>query len=597
MHFLQTIHKNQTQQSPAQSTYHPPMLWTLWRSILFEFWRMLIITTAIVVAAISFAATVKPLADGSLTFDQAFRFLGYAIPPMLAYALPFAAGFSATMTYHRMVADNELTATFASGISHKQTLFPMLLSGVILAGTLVALNNQIIPRFLQRMEEMVTRDFAKILVNSLSQGRSAMVGNTEIHADRVEEIPPKPGSPVEQQFRLGGVVMIEAEDDGTIRIDGTAAHAWIQLLPAWALAPEQRSRIADDDARTIVMQFEDLTINEQGDAVAWESVTSPAIPIPRVFKDDPKFMTASEMETLHDDPDQMNFVDRPRAQLARAIASHQTLNTLRDLVNSAQPLQFTTGHNQSITILAGSITQQGTQWVLSPLRSTNTIEIQVTKPDGHTDRLSAQSATLNPNATSTIDPFDNQSNANSLTLDLDLSTVTILGGSQSSPSDNQFQSNTQIANTQYTSLHLRNDPLPALLAKPSSEMLIAAEPYRHQSSTQYSLPIHDLANRLEYEIAHLDREVLSKVHERWAFSAAALIMVLAGGVTAMRLKHTQPLVIYLWSFFPALLTFLFISGGQQAVHKSGPVGLPLLWSGILLITLYTLNALRKVAKH
>tara|TARA_R110000737_G_scaffold251825_2_gene261299 strand:+ start:113932 stop:115632 length:1701 start_codon:yes stop_codon:yes gene_type:complete len=566
------------------------MLWTLWRSILFEFWRMLIITTAIVVAAISFAATVKPLADGSLTFDQAFRFLGYAIPPMLAYALPFAAGFSATMTYHRMVAENELTATFASGISHKQVLFPMLISGIILAGTLVTLNNQIIPRFLQRMEEMVTRDFAKILVNSLSQGRSAMVGNTEIHADRVEEIPPKPNSTVEQQFRLGGVVMIEAEEDGTIRIDGTAAHAWIQLYPAWALAPEQRSRIADDDARAIVMQFEDLTINEQGDAVAWESVTSPAIPIPRVFKDDPKFMTASEMETLHDDPDQMNFVDRPRAQLARAIASHQTLASLRNLVSSAQPMRFMTGHNQTITILAGSITQQGTQWVLAPLASTKTIEIQVTKPDGHTDRLSAKTATLNPNATSTIDPFDNQSSTNTLTLDLDLNIVTILGGSQS-------QTNTQIANTQYSSLHLRDDPLPALLAKPSSEMLVAAEPYRHQDSLQYSLPIHDLANRLEYEIAHLDREVLSKVHERWAFSAAALIMVLAGGVTAMRLKHTQPLVIYLWSFFPALLTFLFISGGQQAVHKSGPIALPLLWSGILLITLYTLNALRKVAKH
>ena len=272
------------------------MLWTLWRSILFEFWRMLIITTAIVVAAISFAATVKPLADGSLTFDQAFRFLGYAIPPMLAYALPFAAGFSATMTYHRMVAENELTATFASGISHKQVLFPMLISGIILAGTLVTLNNQIIPRFLQRMEEMVTRDFAKILVNSLSQGRSAMVGNTEIHADRVEEIPPKPNSTVEQQFRLGGVVMIEAEEDGTIRIDGTAAHAWIQLYPAWALAPEQRSRIADDDARAIVMQFEDLTINEQGDAVAWESVTSPAIPIPRVFKDDPKWNPSTTIQ-------------------------------------------------------------------------------------------------------------------------------------------------------------------------------------------------------------------------------------------------------------------------------------------------------------
>jgi len=566
------------------------MLWTLWRAILFEFWRMLIITTAVVVAAISFAATVKPLADGSLTIDQAFRFLAYAIPPMLAYALPFAAGFSATMTYNRIVAENELTAVFASGVSHKQILFPMLISGIILSGSLVALNNHTIPRFLQRMEEMVTRDFAKILVNSLSQGQSAMVGNTEIHADRVEEITPDPDSPIEQQFLLGGVVMVEANDDGTIKVDGTAAKAWIQLLPAWALQPETRARFNDDNAKAIVMTFEDLTINEQGDAVAWESVTSPAIPIPRVFKDDPKFMTATDMNSLKDNPDQMNFVDRRRVALARAIASTQTYASLVDLLRAGQPIHFTSGHNQTITILAGSIRIQGSNWTLNPLPATNTVEIEITKPDGHTDRLSAESATINPNATATVDPFDNQSAPNKLALDLELTNITVLGQSSNQPQ-------TQIAQTQYSTLHLDTDPLPTLLTKPSSEMLIAATNYRHPDSVQHNKHIAKLATQLDFEIAHLDREVLSKVHERWAFSAAALIMVLAGGVTAMRLRYSQPLMIYLWSFFPALTTILFISGGQQAVHKSGPVALPLLWSGILLITLYTLNALRKVSKH
>ena len=572
------------------------MLWTLWRSILFEFWRMLLITTSVVVAAIAFATTVKPLADGSLSFDQAFRFLGYAIPPMLAYALPFAAGFSATMTYHRMVSENELTATFASGVSHKQILFPMLVSGILLSGGLVALNNQIIPRFLQRMEEMVTRDFAKILVNSLSQGQSAMVGNTEIHADRVEEVAPESGSPIEQRFILGGVVMVEANDDGTIRIDGTAQRAWIMLLPAWALSPADRPRIAGDDDRAVVMKFEDLTINENGDAVSWESVTSPAIPIPRVFKDDPKFMTAQEMKQLETNPDAMNFVDRRRIALARAIASTQTLAALTQQVNNAQPIVLSSGPNQTITLLAGSIGNRAGTWVLSPLPSTGTIEIEITRRNPSTgalstDRLSAAGATINTNGKATVDPFDAQSSPNKLSLDLDLTTVTILG-------DAATQSpQTQIAQTQYTSLHVDNDPLPALLEFPSDQMLVAATEYRVPESIKHDPKVALLSNQLDFEIANLGREVLSKMHERWAFSVAALIMVLAGGVTAMRLRHAQPLMIYLWSFFPALLTVLFISGGQQAVHKSGPVALPLLWSGILLIVLYTLNALRKVSRH
>jgi len=569
------------------------MLWTLWRAILFEFWRMLLISTSVVVAAIAFAATVKPLADGSLTVDQAFRFLGYAIPPMLAYALPFAAGFSATMTYNRMVTENELTAVFASGVSHKQILFPMLLSGVLLSGSLVMLNNRIIPHFLQRMEEMVTRDFAKILVNSLSQGQSAMVGDTEIHADRVEEVTPEPGSLIEQQFLLGGVVMVEANEDGTIRIDGTAARAWILLLPAWALSPEDRARIADDTSMAVVMKFVDLTINEQGDAVAWESVTSPAIPIPRVFKDDPKYMTAKQMKRLESEPDLMNFVDRRRVALGRTIASTQTLAQLTQKVESGQPIELISGPNQTITLLAGSIQNQGGNWILSPLESAGTIEIEIATQGNashsSTERLSAQTATINPKASGSVDPFDAQSSPNKLALDLSLTNITILGNAQTPQN--------QIAQTQYTSLSIENDPLPELLTKPSAQMLEAASIYRHPDSIKHSAQIADLSNQLEFEIADLGREVLSKTHERWAFSASAFIMVLAGGVTAMRLRYSQPLMIYLWSFFPALTTILFISGGQQAVHKSGSVALPLLWSGILLITLYTLNALRKVSKH
>ncbi|MBL4808605.1 MAG: LptF/LptG family permease [Phycisphaerales bacterium] len=569
------------------------MLWTLWRAILFEFWRMLLISTSVVVAAIAFAATVKPLADGSLTVDQAFRFLGYAIPPMLAYALPFAAGFSATMTYNRMVSENELTAVFASGVSHKQILFPMLISGIILSGSLVTLNSRVIPHFLQRMEEMVTRDFAKILVNSLSQGRSAMVGNTEIHADRVEEVTPEPDSLIEQQFLLGGVVMIEANDDGSIRIDGTAARAWILILPAWALSPDDRARIADDSSMAVVMKFVDLTINEQGDAVSWESVTSPAIPIPRVFKDDPKYMSSVQMKRLQANPDLMNFVDRRRVALGRSIASTQTLATLTKQINTGQPITLISNANQTITLLAGSISNMGNNWILGPLESTNSIEIEINNHNNNTisntERLIAESAVLNPNASGTIDPFDTQSSPNTLSLDLNLTNITILGDAMNPQN--------QIAQTQYNSLHVDNDPLPNLLNKPSFEMLEAAADYRHVDSIKYNSRIARFADQLEFEIAHLGREVLSKTHERWAFSTAALIMVLAGGVTAMRLRYAQPLMIYLWSFFPALTTILFIAGGQQAVHKSGAVALPLLWSGILLITCYTLNAFRKASKH
>jgi lipopolysaccharide export LptBFGC system permease protein LptF len=161
------------------------MLWTLWRAILIDFFRLLLLATAVLVTVVAFAATVQPLADGKLTTDQAIRFMVYAIPPMLAYALPFAAGFAATLTYHRFAAENEITAAHAGGVSHFKLLVPAILSGLLLGGVLWGLNDRVIPRFLTRMEEMITRDFARIMVASLKQGKSATIGDTEIHADQV----------------------------------------------------------------------------------------------------------------------------------------------------------------------------------------------------------------------------------------------------------------------------------------------------------------------------------------------------------------------------------------------------------------------------
>jgi len=77
---------------------------------------------------------------------------------------------------------------------------------------------------------------------------------------------------------------------------------------------------------------------------------------------------------------------------------------------------------------------------------------------------------------------------------------------------------------------------------------------------------------------------------------AALVMVLAGSVIALQLKDAQPLAVYQWSFFPALGTIVLISGGQQSIHNSGALGIPVIYSGILALLIYTWFALRKVSR-
>ncbi len=568
------------------------MLWTLWRAISFEFFRLLLLTTAVLVATIAFAVTIKPLADGKLTAEQAIRFMFYAVPPMLAYALPFAAGFAATISIHRMAADNEVTAVYASGVSHRKLLVPALVSGVLLGGFIYALNDQVIPRFLRRMEQMVTQDFAKIFVSSLQNGDSAQIGSNEIHADFVQRVPPEPGSPVIDQYLLGGVALVKAEGDGSVTIDGTAKRAWILLLPAWALGPDDRARINNDDATAVLMKFIDMTINRQGSPITVDPFTLPAFPIPRVFKDDPKFMTGAELNALRRHPDRMNFVDSKRVDLARNIAATEVLRRVAAQANAAQSIEMRSGAGSRVTILAAGLTTENGAWSLLPSPATGRVEIEVTDSAGRADRLQAARAVITPEQSSPDDPLGARTApGGALTFTLDLTDVRVLGSSAADAAT------TEKAAARYTALRFDNDPLGELLAHPSPELLDIAQPFITPGTDRFAQYLVPVAQRLRDQIADLQREILSKSHERWAMATASMVMVLAGSVIALQLGAARPLVVYQWSFFPALGAVLLIAGGQETTHNAGAAGVPVIYSGVLALVVYTWFALRRVSRH
>jgi lipopolysaccharide export LptBFGC system permease protein LptF len=562
------------------------MLWTLWRAILVEFWRLLLLSTGVLVTVVAFAATVKPLADGKLTADQAIRFMVYAIPPMLAYALPFAGGFAATLAYHRFETDNEITAAKAGGIPYGRILFPAILSGAMLAGGLWALNDRVIPVFLTRMQEMITRDFAGLMVTSLSQGESAKIGKTEIHADDVREMPVEDGSPVEQQFLLSGVAMVETDTEGHIVIDGTSKRAWIFLLPVWALGPEDRARIGDDNATAVLMKFVDVSIYRDGAPQSAEELIAPAIPIPSVFEDDPKYASGSELKRIKDDPDSMSFVDRWRVMLARSIAASETLRTFQKDLISGSPVVLSTPDGGAIRILGGAIGAPSESWVISPVRETGLIEIEVEPGAGRRDRLRATSAMLTMQRPAEKDPLADQSMGNKSRFRLTLDGVTVLG--------TDAAGSTEMATTSYGDLTPDVDPLPGLLELNSAALLEMGEPL---AAAQPESFLGVTMRGLRREIDFLKREVLSKQHERMAMSAQCLVMVLFGAVMALRLSNSTPLVVYLWSFFPALLSVIVLESGQQMVHQRGVAGLPLIWSAILGLAILTFIAYRGLARR
>ncbi len=561
---------------------------TLWAYILSAVWKLVLLSTAILVAVIAFAATVKPLADGKLTPVEAVSFMYFAIPPMLAFALPFAAGFGTTLAYHRLATDNEVLAAKAGGISQRRQLVPALITGVVLALVLAGLNEQVIPRFLRSMESMITRNLMQMMVRTIERGESAEFAGLEIYAARIGQVDPEPGSQVTALYVLGDVTAVALAEDGRIETDVSARRAQLWMMPAAAAGVED----TDDDVA--VLRFEDLVYSDEGSFQRWEESTTPPVRVPSPFADDPKYLTFGELRSLSKQPEKMNWIDEQRLEVARRIAARETIAVLTSTLRSQGEARFRDRQGRDVVIRAGGF-KRGT-WELQPIEGTDRIEIDMYLRDGQSgggvDRLAASGGTLRVESTQKdpTRPIDESS----LSFHLSLQGVVLLGAAELDLESDTGQ--TEQAERDLHGLQPLNDALKPLRRLSSTQIIAEAR----EATTRFETGTESIergANALEDMIVHLNREIISKQHERMAMAVSCLVMVLTGAVTALRLRDRLPLVVYLWSFFPALITVITINTGQQVTHGTGMVGLVLLWSGVVGLSLYTLVAYRQVARH
>lgn len=563
---------------------------TLWRYILIEQWRLVLLSSAVLVVVIAFAVTIKPLADGKLTAAQAVMFMLYAVPPMLSYALPFAAGFGTTLAFHRLANDRELIACHAGGLSHRSVFMPAVVSGLALAVGLGVLNDQIIPRFLRGMEEMITRDIADVMLRSIGEGDSARFDTMEIYADGLTLRPLEPGSPYDQQWLLQGVAAVEPGPDGSILTEVFARRAWVILMPASSLPTSPVTSFGEDD-RVAILHFEDAAGFVDGSRVRSSTFTTEPYVLPSAFRDDPKFRTNSELNELWDEPERIGPVRSRHRELARQLASVQVRDTLRRRIDTEGAVRLDRRGGRSVRFEASGMRYDRDRglWQLVPSRTTGRIEVEEALGGGGVLLSSAQRAWIRPESgESDASGIDGTGEGVGLSFELVLQDVTIANAS----GDARLEASTEVPEVRYDNLTLENDPFESLASLKPTELMERAEPAGKETPR-----VARASDELRDRIASLRREIVSKRHERWAMAASCFVMVLTGAITAVRLRDSLPLVVYLWSFIPALLTLVLISAGQGITHKHGIPGLPLLWSGVAGLLVYTAATYRAVARH
>ena len=574
----------------------PPV--TLWAYVTAELWRLLLLTVAVLVTVIAFAAAVKPLADGKLGPAEAIKFMLLAVPPMLAYALPFSAGFAATLAYHRMAQDNELLAAHSGGIPHRSLLTPAFATGLALFLALASLNEYAIPHFLRAMERLIAQDLTKLMVNSIQRGHAVAQNDLIVYADDVLV----PDSQTRDQLRakgiddaieLFGVVFVDTDRDGHIKNSLVTSKAEVYVV-----APAQ-SEGRDERVASIVVS-EGWGSKENGDSGWFTRLPTIALPIPNAFHDDPKFLTWAELRDLRRHPDRMDFVHNRSMDLAYVLARRATTDAINADLRASGQAKLMTQAGEPLVLRAGGIRwdRERLVWVVEPASAGagRGIEIEWWRSDESGVAGSAGITRLVPREADLRAVIGGQGAARDLTIGLDLRNARVDDATADVGDDIGAQAAGVRDLFTIDGLTMAYDPLGDFTSKTAYQLLDESEPLVNRETNPDEILMAP-TRELRREVDSLQREITSKQNERWALASACLIMVVTGAVTAVRLKDAQPLAVYLWSFFPALASVITIMSGQQLTHEKGAIGLALLWSGVAGLAAYTFLSFVSVRKH
>ncbi|MCE9591932.1 MAG: LptF/LptG family permease [Planctomycetes bacterium] len=554
------------------------MPWTLYRYILRDIIRLLVLSTTVLVFVIGFAAAIKPLSDGLLGPAGLVKFILFSTPTMLALALPFAAAFASTMVFCRLTADNEILACSSVGISYRTLLLPVLALGLVLTLGLFFMSNWVIPRFFVLAQQQLEHDMIKVLVNQVQKRQTVSLNrDTVLYADKADDSQPPPvipGSTIQptKLVILSGAAAGKYGADGKIVREGTAEQADVYLFH-------------DEGQTWVMMRFKNAMVydaeSEQGHFAVVDHWDLPPVALPNPVRDKPRFMSWPELRELGHEPERFDEVRERKAKLAETIAGEQLLQLIESAMANSGGRGVTflaAGENQKYQFSTPMLKRDGNavRLVAAP--------VKVTYFSGGLRKreMQAKSATLSVETSDEdIEPRVRITLQHVTTSDV---WTAQQGGERVS-----------------YALERVNWPQPlaaGLKALNINDLYSRArDPH---GPFHLSTPVQISADALELSIAKLRRRIIVQVHERAASAVSCALVLLMGAVLSMRMRGGLPLVVYFWSFMLALLAVIIgRSGGNLTGNPSAGLiwGLLAMWVGNIIIGVVFTGVYLKLVKN
>jgi lipopolysaccharide export LptBFGC system permease protein LptF len=536
------------------------MAWTIYRYILRELLKLLVLSTVVLVTVISFAAAIKPLSDG-VGAGSLMKFIFYSAPTMLGFALPFAGAFASTLVFLRFAADNEIVACSASGMSYRAILLPVLGLGVALTMGLFLLSNFIVPDFYRRAAQSVENDLMTVLVTRLNENqpyvdeRNRMV----LYADTARErpVPHLDDSALQpvKMIQLTGVAVASIDPQGRVQTQATSRQANVFLFH-----DEGRSWIT-------ARMFEAMRYYpDRGEFGFISQFDAGPVRLPTPFRDSAKFLSWPELRQLRTQPQRYDRIRNARDDLMDAVSAERLRQLLAEKLAPAGEAHEVTlmepGRGDRYTISTPRL-QRGGQAMTLHAQGSQPVVVQ-TMADGRAGRrFEAASAELK------IESGGSDPEPSVL---LELRDVKVFD----LRSADRFTQHSRYVLPRMVWPGAILDVQPGTLSV-AQTMELAASPMFGQSRS-----VAKAGHQLYHEIAELARKIKAQLHQRAASAFACLLLLALGAILSMKLAGQMPLVVYFWTFLLAIVTLIIIYTGENMASSTNwplAAGLGVIWLG------------------
>lgn len=537
----------------------------LYRFLLSDLLRIGGLTTAVLVLVIAFGATLKPLSRESLlSAGQVAKYLLLATVPMLQFALPFAAGFAGTLTFHRMTTDNEVVAAAAGGISYRRLLFPIVVLGLVLTLMMVGLTQYVVPRFWSYLERTVTQDLTTIFQASIERGEPFQLDELQIWADDLvaQANPPDTGADV--RLILHHVAAANLDEQGRITTDVTASQAVIDIYRR----PE---------ATTLKLAMSDTIAYraDEGMLAYMERPESSTLVIPNVSSTDTRAMTRGELLDVYRNPDTYGSVIRVRLDVAEALRDAEFWRMLDERLQREGRVELS-GHGQRGQRFV--VEADGVRRGRFTTREGGPVVVRRLAAEGADRLFMTRDARVVRHVSGALP---------SATYDLQLMEVSV----QDLQAEGEPNVRRQVVLENLTGAMLDAfDPME--LSSP--EMMARAQELGDGGGSN----LISSAERLQEKVISTRHEIISRLAARYALSTTAVLLLTLGATLAMLLRESLPLMVYLWSFLPSVCAIVLISGGGQIIRDGAIAGgMAVTWGGNLALLVLLIVSYRRLARN